>query len=60
MPLLSLIVVSMIRIVPGLNLIQNSLSTLKSILPSYNHVLSELLRDSEKFENSKLNKNKKY
>ena len=59
LPLLSLIVVSMIRIVPGLNLIQNSLSTLKTILPSYNHVLSELLRDSEKFENSKLNKNKK-
>ena len=60
LPLLSLIVVSMIRIVPGLNLIQNSLSTLKTILPSYNHVLSELLRDSEKFENSKLNKKKKY
>ncbi len=42
LPFLSLVVVSIIRIVPGLNLIQNSLSTLKTIMPSYNHVIREL------------------
>ena len=42
LPFLSLIVVSVIRIVPGLNLIQNAIATLKTIMPSYNHVLKEL------------------
>ena len=56
LPFLSLVVISIIRIVPGLNLIQNAISTLKTIMPSYNHVLEELavnnveksIKDSEK------------
>ena len=42
LPFLSLVVISIIRIVPGLNLIQNAIATLKTIMPSYNHVLEEL------------------
>ena len=53
LPLLSLVVVSIIRIVPGLNLIQNSLSTLKTILPSYNHILGELKTDDKDIVNNK-------
>ena len=39
---ISLIVVSALRLIPGLNLIQNSISTLKSIMPSYNHIINEI------------------
>ena len=53
LPLLSLVVVSVIRIVPGLNLIQNSLTTLKTILPSYNHILGELKKDDNDIVNNK-------
>lgn len=60
LPLLSLIVVSMIRIVPGLNLIQNSISTLKTILPSYKHILSELFRVKKNLKNDKLTEAKKF
>ena len=42
LPFLSLIVVSALRLIPGLNLIQNSISTLKSIMPSYNHIINEI------------------
>ena len=60
LPLLSLIVVSMIRIVPGLNLIQNSISTLKTILPSYKHILSELFRVKKNLKNDKFTESKKF
>ena len=45
LPFLSLVVVSIIRIVPGLNLIQNAIATLKTIMPSYNHILRELINN---------------
>ena len=60
LPLLSLIVISMIRIVPGLNLIQNSISTLKTILPSYNHILSELSTTKENLKYDRLKENKEF
>ena len=42
LPFLSLIVVSAIRLMPSLNAIQNSLSTLKTIISSYNHIKDEI------------------
>ena len=30
---------------PGLNLIQNAIATLKTIMPSYNHILRELINN---------------
>ena len=56
LPLLSLIVVSIIRIMPGLNLIQNSISTLKTIMPSYNYIQEQLKNYQD---NSLLEKEKK-
>ena len=55
LPFLSLVVVSIIRIVPGLNLIQNAIATLKTIMPSYNHILRELITNDieKKDENNK-------
>ena len=55
LPFLSLVVVSIIRIVPGLNLIQNAIATLKTIMPSFNHVLKELVDNNseKKIENDK-------
>ncbi len=58
LPFLSLVVVSIIRIVPGLNLIQNAIATLKTIMPSYNHVLKEL-KDSNFEEKIETNNKKK-
>jgi len=57
LPFLSLVVVSIIRVVPGLNLIQNAIATLKTIMPSYNHVLKELVNDNyeEKDETKRKN-----
>ena len=54
-PFLSLVVVSIIRVVPGLNLIQNAIATLKTIMPSFNHVLKELVDNNfeKKIENNK-------
>ena len=49
LPFLSLVVISIIRIVPGLNLIQNAIATLKTIMPSYNHIKEEI--ENDKYEN---------
>lgn len=50
LPFLSLVVMSIIRIVPSLNQMQNSIATLKTIMPSYNHVIDQL--DTEYDKNS--------
>jgi ATP-binding cassette, subfamily B, bacterial PglK len=42
LPFLSLVVIAIIKIVPGLNSMQNAIATLKTIMPSYEHVLKEL------------------
>jgi ABC-type multidrug transport system fused ATPase/permease subunit len=42
LPFLSLIVLSAIRLMPSLNAIQNALSTLKTIISSYNHIKEEI------------------
>ena len=57
LPFLSLVVVSIIRIVPGLNLIQNAIATLKTIMPSYNHILKELVDNDIEKKNDTNKKN---
>ena len=50
LPFLSLVVMSIIRIVPSLNQMQTSIATLKAVLPSYNHVIDQL--DAEHGKNN--------
>jgi len=42
LPFLSLVVMSIIRIVPSLNQIQQSIATLKTSMPSYAHIIEQL------------------
>ena len=56
LPFLSLIVISAIRLIPSLNSVQTTLSTLRTIMPSYNHIKSEIKYLEE---NVKLQTNKK-
>jgi len=57
LPLMSLIVISALRLIPGLNQIQNSISTLKSIYVSYEHIRNELEFYREKIKKKEQQQN---
>ena len=57
LPFLSLLTVCIIRLIPSLNVISNSLSTFKIILPSYHKIKSEF-ESSNNIANYKNNKKK--